>query len=107
MLKTTNDLADLVYRMQLTYDKMIDVLDLKYISTKRIGFSLDPGIYEVVDLINTLIYILPDNVEINITIDDIRLKSILKIDQTLLFTEKSFFYTFIQFQVLLNRNLIL
>ena len=63
-----NDLGDLVYRMQLTYDEIIDVLDLKYISTKRIGFSLDPGIYEIVDLNNTLKYILPDNVKINITI---------------------------------------
>ena len=79
--------------MQLTYDEITDVLDLKYISTKRIGYSLDPGIYEVVDLNNTLKYILPDNKELNINIDDIRLKSNLKINQTFLFTEKSFFYT--------------
>ena len=92
-----NDLADLVYRMQLTYDEIIDVLDLKYISTKRIGFSFDPGIYEIVDLNNNLKYILPDNVKINITIDDIRLKSNLKINQTLIITEKSFFYTFLGF----------
>ena len=56
-----------------------------------------PGIYEVVDLNNTLKHILPDNVKINITIDDIRLKSNLKINQTLLFTEKSFFYTILGF----------
>ena len=68
-----NDLAALVYRMQLTYDEIIDVLDLKYISTKRIGFSLDPGIYGIVDLNNTSKYILPDNVDINVTIDVIRL----------------------------------
>ena len=92
-----NDLGDLVYRMQLTYDEIIDVLDLKYISTKRIGFSLDPGICEIVDLNNTLKYILPDNVKINITIDDIRLKSNLKTNQTLLFTKKSFFYTILGF----------
>ena len=30
-----NDLEDLVYRMQLTYDEIIDVLDLKYIPTKN------------------------------------------------------------------------
>ena len=30
-----NDLTDLVYRMQLTYDEVIDVLDLKYIVTKK------------------------------------------------------------------------
>ena len=85
-----NDLADLVYRMQLTYDEIIDVLDLKYISSKRIGYSLIPGIYEIVDLNNTLKHILPDNVEISITIDDIGLKSNLKNYQTLIFTEKSF-----------------
>ena len=40
--------------MQLTYDEIIDVLDLKYIPTKRTGYSLNPGIYEVIDLNNTL-----------------------------------------------------
>ena len=30
-----NDLEDLVYRMQLTYDEIIDILDLKYIPTKE------------------------------------------------------------------------
>ena len=90
-----NDLGDLVYRMQLTYDEIIDILDLKYISTKRIGYSLDPGIYEVADLNTTLKHILPNNVKVTITNDYIRLKSNLKINQTLLFTEKSFFYTFL------------
>ena len=92
-----NDLEDLVYRMKLTYDEIMDILDLKYISTKRTGFSLDPGIYEIVDLTNTLNHILPDNVKINVTIDDIRLKSNLKTNQTLLLTEKFFFYTFLGF----------
>ena len=87
------DLRDLVYRVQLTYDEIIEVLDLKYISTKKIGYSLNPGIYEVTDLDNTLKHILPDNVKVNITIDDIRFKSNLKVNQTLIFTEKSFFYT--------------
>ena len=92
-----NDLEDLVYRMQLIYDEIIDVLDLKYVSTKRIGYSLDPGMYEVTDLNKILKHILPDNVKVNITIDDIRLKSNLRINQTLIFTEKSFFYTFLGF----------
>ena len=78
-----NDLEDLVYRMQLTYDEIMDILDLKYISTKRTGYSLNPGIYEVVDINNTLKHILPDNVKVNITIDDVRLKSNLKTNQTL------------------------
>ena len=83
--------------MQLTYNEIIDILDLEYIPTKRIGYSLNPGIYEVIDLINTLKYILPDNVKVTITIDDIRLKSNLKINQTLIFTNKSFFYTILGF----------
>ena len=79
--------------MRLSYDEIMDMLDLKCIHTKRTGYSLNPGIYEVVDLNNPLKHILPDNVKVNITIDDVRLKSNLKTNQTLFFTEKSFFYT--------------
>ena len=92
-----NDLEDLVYRMRLSYDEIMDILNLKYIPTKRTGYSLNPGIYDIVDLNNTLKHILPDNVKINITIDDITLKSNLKINQTLIFTKKSFFYTILGF----------
>ena len=62
-----NDLKDLVYRMRLSHDEIIDILDLKYIPTKETGYSLDPGIYEVDDLNNTLKYILPDNVKVSVT----------------------------------------
>ena len=83
--------------MQLSYDEIMDILDLNYIPTKRTGYSVNPGIYEVIDLNNTLNYILHENVKVSITIDDIRLKSNLKINQTLIFTEKSFFYTILGF----------
>ena len=49
-----NDLKDLVYRMRLSYYEFMDILDLKDIPTKRKGYSLNPGIYEVIDLNNTL-----------------------------------------------------
>ena len=32
-----NDLRDLIYSMQLTYNEIIDILDLEYIPTKRTG----------------------------------------------------------------------
>ena len=51
--KYTN-LQDMVHRMQLTYDEIINILDFKYIPTKRIGYSIEPNIYNVVDLNNTL-----------------------------------------------------
>ena len=79
--------------MQLTYDEIIDKLDVKYIPTKRTGYSLSPSFHEVIDLNIILKHILPDNVKVNITIDDIRIKSKLKINQTLIFTGKSFFDT--------------
>ena len=86
-----NDLEDLVYRMQLTYDEVINILDLKYIPTKRMGYSIEPNIYNVVDLIKTLKNILPNNVKINVSIDERKYKTDLKINQTLIFTNKSFF----------------
>ena len=51
----------------------------------------------MVDLNNTLKCILPDNVKVNITINNVRLKSNLKNIQTLIFTSKSFFYTILGF----------
>ena len=65
-----NDLEDLVYRMQLTYNEIIVILDLKYIPTKRTGYYLNTGIYEVIDLNNTLKHILPDNIKVSVTIDE-------------------------------------
>ena len=92
-----NDLEDLVYRFKLTYNEIMDILDLKYIPTKRTGYSIEPNIYNVVDLNKTLKNILPNNVKIDITIDERKYKTDLKINQTLIFTNKSFFYTILGF----------
>ena len=83
--------------MQLTFDENMDILDLKYFPTNSTGYSSNPGFYQVVDLNNTLRHISPDNVKISVTIDDVRLKSNLKTNQTLIFTNKSFFYTILGF----------
>ena len=80
--------------MQPTYEEMIDILDLKYIPTKRKGYSLHPGIYEVIDLNNTLKFILPNNVKVSVTIDDVSLKSNLKTNQILIFTNKKLFIVY-------------
>ena len=87
------DLEDMVYRFQLTYDEIIDILDLKYIHTKKMGYSIEPNIYKVVDLNKTSKNILPDNVKRNFSIDERKYKTDLEINQTLIFTKKSFFYT--------------
>ena len=90
-----NDLEDLVYRMQLTYDEIIDILDLKYVPTKRIGYSLKPNIYQKSDKNETLKN-LPD-VKMKVTIDERNYKTNLKTNQTVIFTIKSFFYTILGF----------
>ena len=92
-----NDLEDMVSKFQLTYDEIIDILDLKYIPTKRMGYSIEPNIYNVVDLNKTLKNVLPNNVKINVVIDEKKYKTNLKTNQTLIFTNKSFFYTILGF----------
>ena len=83
--------------MRLSYDEFMDILDLKYIPTKRVGYSIEPNIYNVVDSNKTLKNILPINVKIDITIDERKNKTDLKSNQTLIFTNKSFFYTILGF----------
>ena len=51
----------------------------------------------MVDLNNSLKYILPENVKVSVTIDDVRLNSNLKTNETVIFTEKFFFYTTLGF----------
>ena len=92
-----NDLEDLVYRIRLSYDEIMDILDLKYISTERMGYTIEPNIYNVVDLNEILKNILPNNVKIDITIDERKYKTELKINQTLIYTNKSFFYNILGF----------
>ena len=38
------DLEDMVYRLELTYDEIIDTLDIMYSSAKTVGNTLTPGI---------------------------------------------------------------
>ena len=87
----------MLYRFQLTYDEIIEKLDLKRIPSERTGSSLHPGIYEVADINQILKHILPNNVKVIITISDIRLKSSLDNIQTWIFTKKSFFCTILGF----------
>ena len=88
-----NDLEDLVYRMQLPFVDVRDILDLNYIPTKRIGYSLKPKINQISDINKTLKNILPDNVKIIVTIVEKKYKTNLENNQSLIFTNKSFVYT--------------
>ena len=82
----------MVCRLQLTYDEIIDILDVKYIAGSIIGYTLPPGIYEISDFNLMLKSLLPDEVKVKITIDVIRLKSNLTTNKIIKFTKRSFFY---------------
>ena len=53
--------------------------------------------YEVSDVNKTLEYFLPNILKVKITVNDIRIKFDLKINQTLMFTKTSFFCTTLGF----------
>ena len=84
------DLKDMVYRMELTYNEIFDLLDMKFITGSTIGYTLPPRIFEISDLNLILKSILPNEVEINNTSDDIRLRSILTINKTIKFAEENY-----------------
>ena len=92
-----NDLRDMEYRFQQTYGEIINIFDLKYIPTIKTDYSLNPIIYQIGDINKTLKDVLPSNVKYSVSIDEKILKSNLKINQTLIFIKKSFFYTVLVF----------
>ena len=59
------------YRFQLTYDEIVDILNLKYFPTTTIGYTLPPSLYEIIDINIMLKSFLPKEVKIKITIDDV------------------------------------
>ena len=85
------DLEDIVLREQLTYDEIVVLLGVKYITRSTKGYTLTPGIFEVVDIKMMLKFPLPRGVKVNITGDNIRLKSNLTNNKTNRFTKKIFF----------------
>ena len=85
------DLEDMVYRMELPFDDFVDILDKIYSAESTIGYTLPPGIYKISEFSWKLMSSLPRDVKVNITIDDIRLRSNLIENMTIKFTKKSFF----------------
>ena len=88
------DVKDMLYRLQITYNEMIDILDVNYIAASTKGYTLPTSVYEIIDnnlLLNSL---LRKEVKVYITNDGVRLKSNLNINKTIRFPKKSFFYCF-------------
>ena len=58
--------------MELTYDEIVVILETKHIAGSTIGYTLPQGKNEISDINLMLNSLLPDQVEVNITIDNIR-----------------------------------
>ena len=92
-----NYLEDMVFRMELTYSEIEKVVDIEYVNTSTIGYTSPPGVCNFSDITLLLKISPPDEVKMNITIDDIRLKSNLITNKTIRFTKKSIIYTILGF----------
>ena len=80
------ELEDLVFRFHLTHPEIMDILDVKHIAGSTKGYTLAPGIYEILDFVFMLKSLLPNELKLNNTVDDIRLKSNLTTNKTKRFT---------------------
>ena len=90
------DLEDMVYGMELTSGEIVDLLDIKNNSATSIGYTQPPGTFEFSDLNLMIISLVPDEVKVIITIDDIRIRSNLTTIKTVKYI-KIFFYTILRF----------
>ena len=83
----------MVYRMELFYDEIVDILDVKYKAGSINGYTLPPGIFEITDINSMLKSLLPDDVKVKITIEDIRLRSNVTSNKTIFFLYNFKFYS--------------
>ena len=77
--------------LELTYDEIVDILGINYIIGSTKGYTLPAGLYEITDFNLMLKSLAPNEVKVDITIDDIRLKSNLPTKKTIKFAERSIF----------------
>ena len=88
--------TDILKKIQLTYFKIVDFLNNKNVTGLTGRHTLPRGVYEIIDFNFTLTSLLPKEIKVIITIDDVRLKSNLPTDKSIRFTKKCF-YTILGF----------
>ena len=76
--------------MESTYGEIESILEMNCIPLSFSGYTFSSVIYELTDNHLLLETLLPDEVKVKSTIDDIRLTSKLTTNKTKRFTENSF-----------------
>ena len=77
--------------MELRYEEVRDVFDIKHTCATSIGYALASGIYEIRDPNLMLKSFLPDYLYVKFTNDEIILNSNSTLNKTLGFTKKIFY----------------
>ena len=77
------DLEDTVYRLQLTYNEIIGIMDVKFIAGSTSGYTIPTGVYKIRDTNLMLKSLFHKQMKVKFTVDDIRLKSKLTINKTI------------------------
>ena len=66
----------MVYKMELTYNEIVNMLGVKYIAVLTTGYTLAPGTYKINDITLMLKSLFTDKVKVSFTNEDILLRSI-------------------------------
>ena len=53
----SNNFEDMDFKKELTYDEIVDILDIKHLDGSTIGYTLLVGIYEISDL-NSMLHLM-------------------------------------------------
>ena len=61
--------------MEITFNQFIDIVDKKCTATSSTAYTLPKSVYEVSDFKLMIMSLMPNEVKVKITIDDIRLRS--------------------------------
>ena len=77
--------------MESAYHEIMDILDINYFAASTNGCTFSPRIYEISDFLLLINSLLPNEIKVNVTIDDITLKSNLTTNTTSRFIKKQFF----------------
>ena len=80
----------MIYRMELTYHEIVLIWDVKYFTGSTIEYTLPPVTHEISDINLMLMSLLLDDVKVDITVDDIRVRSFLTTNKTIKILAKCF-----------------
>ena len=92
----------MVFRMELTNKAIEKTLDMKNIPTSSSGYTLPPGVCEVININLMLKSLLPKDMKVNNTIDDVRLNSTRAKKNNQIYQKVFFLYSFTLYPITLG-----